>query len=491
MKINDIIESHIKNMQYWDNPFKDSYNKEQNIGEIIKKYSFIEGEEVSKENVKTAGRVIAKRGHGKLSFFDIQDFSGKIQLCFRKDATENFKKIKHLDIGDIIGVEGPVFRTKKHELTILVKNFELLTKNIYPLPEKWHKIQDPEIKYRKRYLHLIMNPQEMEIYVKKSKITKEIRNYLDEKGFIEVETPVLQPIAGGANARQFKTYHNELGIPLYLRIAPELYLKRLIVGGFEKIYEISRVFRNEGISYKHNPEFNMIEIYWAYKNYETMIDLCVDLFHFVMPEKIKYREIEVSNKVRREKMRDLIIKNANVDPLKASLEEMKEILKEVDISKEIAMAKNENDLRGLLMNKIFEEFVEEKLIEPTIVYEFPAVVSPLAKRNKNNPFFADRFELYAFGMELGNGYSELNDPFEQEKIFKWQLENKKYDEESHDFDEDFIEALAYGLPPTGGLGIGLDRWAILYTGVNSIKDVLLFPQMRPKKQENEEKNGKI
>ncbi len=456
-------------------PFGKKYDKKHNIGDIEK-------EELE---VKTAGRIMSYRRQGKASFGHIEDLSGKVQYYVKEEevGTENYDIYKLLGIGDIVGIEGTTFFTHTGELTIRVKKFELLCKNIRPLPEKYHGLQDVELRYRQRYVDLIMNKEVRETFKKRSKIISYIRNYLESKDFLEVETPMMHPIPGGALAKPFVTHHEALDIELYLKIAPELYLKRLVVGGYEKIFEIGRNFRNEGISTRHNPEFTSIEIYWAYTDYKDMMELTEDLIsslakEICQTEVVEYEGIKLdfSRPWKRISYLEAIKEFTGYSVENISKEEAMKIAKELKI---------EFNAKGSLQSIItalFEEKVEKNLIQPTFIYGFPKEASPLAKSNPENPEMADRFELFVFGRELANSYSELNDPMEQRANFVTQLENRELgDEESHRMDEDFIQALEYGMPPTSGLGIGIDRLIMILTNSPSIRDVIFFPQMKPKK----------
>ncbi len=434
-----------------------------------------------------AGRLMAKREMGKLIFAHIQDETDRIQILVAKSeiSPEDFKFFKKfVDIGDIIGVKGRLIKTKTGEITILVKNLKLLTKALRPLPEKYHGLKDTELRYRMRYVDLIMNPEVRELFKTRTRIIQYIRDYFISEGFLEVETPMMHPIAGGAAARPFITYHNALDMNLYLRIAPELYLKRLIVGGFEKVFELNRNFRNEGVSSRHNPEFTMLEFYEAYATYEDLIKRTEELFYGLALEikgsaKITYQGYEI----------DFTPPWKRVEFLKAITElggVPEEVLynkeKLINFAKEKGIELNLKDPRiGKWWTKLFEELVEPKLIQPTFVIRFPIEVSPLARRNDENPDFADRFELYIAGKEVANAFSELNDPKDQRIRFEEQLKLREVDEEiPPEIDEDFIRALEYGMPPCAGEGIGIDRVVMIFTNSPSIREVILFPHLRRK-----------
>ncbi len=466
-------------------PFGGRFERTHKARQLKELYGDLDNEQLESQNiyVQVAGRIMTKRRKGKAGFAHIQDVSGQIQIYVRLDAVgeEQYELFKMADLGDIVGVKGQVFKTRVGELTIQVTDFQILTKSLRPLPDKWHGLKDIEQRYRQRYLDLIVNHESQRTFIVRSKIIKAIRNYLDDKGFLEVETPMMHSIAGGAAAKPFITHHNALDMDLYLRIALELHLKRLIVGGLEQVYEIGRVFRNEGISTKHNPEFTMLELYQAYANFEDIMDLTEDLISHVAKEvlgttKIKYGEYEIDLTPgwKRAHMADLIKEHTGVDfwqPL--SLEDARSLANEHGI--EI----DENMQVGHIMNEFFEQKVEEKLIQPTFVYGHPTEISPLAKKNAEDPRFTDRFELYIVGRELANAFTELNDPIDQRERFEQQLKERELgNEEAHMMDEDFLLALEYGMPPTGGLGIGIDRLVMLLTDSQSIRDVLLFPLMR-------------
>jgi lysyl-tRNA synthetase class 2 len=466
-------------------PFGKRFERTHLSQEIRSEYEALENEELEKKNVKVAvaGRIMTKRGKGKAGFAHIQDLSGQIQIYVRKDVVgeSEYDLFKTADLGDIVGVTGTVFKTKVGELSIKVDHFEMLTKSLRPLPDKFHGLKDVEQRYRQRYLDLIVNPESKQTFITRSLIIQSMRRYLDAHGYLEVETPMMHAIAGGAAARPFITHHNALDMPLYMRIAIELHLKRLIVGGLEKVYEIGRVFRNEGISTRHNPEFTMIELYEAYADFTDIMKLTENLISHIAQEVlgtqvIQYGEhtVDLTPEWRRLHMVDAIKEYTGVDFWKhMSDEEARALAKEHNI--EI----KDNMKFGHIVNEFFEQRVEEKLIQPTFVYGHPVEISPLAKKNDKDPRFTDRFELFIVGREHANAFTELNDPIDQRQRFEAQLkEREQGNDEAHMMDEDFVEALEYGMPPTGGLGIGVDRLVMLLTNSPSIRDVLLFPLMR-------------
>ena len=460
-------------------PFGRRYDVTHHAQELLDQFETLGEEKV----VRMAGRLMAVRGHGKASFTVVEDLSGKIQAYFRLDnlGEEKYAEFKLLDIGDIVGVEGTLFKTHRGEITIKVTDFSILAKSLRPLPEKFHGLKDVETRYRQRYLDLIVNPDVRQTFIARTKIIKSIRSYLDERGFLEVETPVLSPIAGGANARPFITHHNALDIDMYLRIATELYLKRLVVGGLERVYELGRVFRNEGIDIRHNPEFTSIEIYQAYADYNDLMDVTEGIVRQATIDacgstKITYEGTEIDlSSFRRVTMNDAVAEVTGKDFSKAqSVEEARAMADELGVPMD-----GKNSI-GEIMYEVFDEKVESTLIQPTFVTQYPTEVSPLAKRNKENPAFTDRFEAFVYGRELANGFSELNDPIDQEQRFiDQQKARENGDDEAHMMDHDYITALEYGLPPTGGLGIGIDRLVMFLTDSPSIRDVLLFPTMKP------------
>ena len=464
-------------------PFGHRFEVSHHAKDVLEQFGHLEGEEESSEEITIAGRLMAIRGHGKASFSVLMDRSGRIQIYFKLDVLgeEKYSQFKLLDIGDIIGVKGHVFRTRRGEITIRVDDFDMLSKSLRPLPEKFHGLTDTEIRYRQRYVDLIMNPEVMNTFVARTNIMKSIREYLDERDYIEVETPVLGTIAGGAAARPFITHHNTLDLDMYLRIATELNLKRLIVGGMERVYEMGRVFRNEGMDVRHNPEFTTIELYQAYADYTDLMDITEGLVLNAANKVLGTTEfdyqgthIDLAN-VKRISMNDAVKEATGKDFLSCqTVEEARAMATEIGVPYE------ERFGIGGILNAAFEEKVEETLMQPTFITGHPTEISPLAKRNPENPMITDRFEFFIYGRELANGFTELNDPIDQEGRFLDQLKQREAgDDEAHEMDRDFITALEYGLPPTGGLGIGIDRLVMFLTDSASIRDVLLFPTMKP------------
>lgn len=434
--------------------------------------------------VKMAGRIMAIRGHGKTCFMDMQDKTGRIQVYVRKDVIgeENYALIKLMDIGDTVGITGTAFRTHMGELSIKANSVEMLSKSLRPLPEKWHGLKDVETRYRQRYVDLIVNPEVRDTFVKRSQIIRSVREVLDSHDFLEVETPILNTIAGGAAARPFISYHNALDMQVYMRIAPELYLKRLIVGGMDRVYEMGRVFRNEGIDNRHNPEFTSVEIYQAFADYRDMMDLTEEVVvktaeKVLGTTTINYEgtTIELASPWKRMSMIEAVKEYSGKDFTNVTdLEEARAIAKELNVAVEPSFG------IGKIINACFEEYVEDKLIQPTFITGHPKEISPLAKSNPENPEITDRFEAYIYGREICNGFTELNDPIDQKERFLKQVEERANgDEEANMMDEDFVNALEYGLPPTGGLGIGIDRLVMLLTNSSTIRDVLFFPTMKP------------
>lgn len=464
-------------------PFGHRFEVSHHAKDVLEQFAHLEGEEESSEEITIAGRLMAIRGHGKASFSVLMDRSGRIQIYFKLDVLgeEKYSQFKLLDIGDIIGVKGHVFRTRRGEITVRVDDFDMLSKSLRPLPEKFHGLTDTEIRYRQRYVDLIMNPEVMNTFVARTNIMKSIREYLDERDYIEVETPVLGTIAGGAAARPFITHHNTLDLDMYLRIATELNLKRLIVGGMERVYEMGRVFRNEGMDVRHNPEFTTIELYQAYADYTDLMDITEGLVLNAANKVLGTTEFDYQGthidlaKVKRISMNDAVKEATGKDFLSCqTVEEARAMATEIGVPYE------ERFGIGGILNAAFEEKVEETLIQPTFITGHPTEISPLAKRNPENPMITDRFEFFIYGRELANGFTELNDPIDQEGRFLDQLKQREAgDDEAHEMDRDFITALEYGLPPTGGLGIGIDRLVMFLTDSASIRDVLLFPTMKP------------
>ena len=465
------------------------YDKTHDFKTIRDSFDALEGSDVS-----VAGRILSRRDMGKANFIDLVDESGKMQIYIKSDdiGADAFAEYRKWDIGDIVGVKGFVFRTRRGEISIHTKEITLLSKSLLPLPEKWHGLKDQDLRYRQRYVDLIVNPEVRDTFVKRSRIIAEIRNYLNERGFLDVETPILHNMAGGANARPFITHHNTLGIDLYLRIALELHLKRLIVGGFERVYELGRVFRNEGMDTRHNPEFTLLELYQAYTDYNGIMELTEDLIRTVArrvlgTETVTYGgvEIDLSKPFTRLSMVDAVKQYAGVDFGKIQSDDEAKAL-----AKAHHIAYEERHKRGDILNLFFEQYCEDKLIQPTFITNHPVEISPLAKKMPENPAYTERFELFVIGREHANAFSELNDPIDQRARFEAQAALKACgDEEANDVDEDFLTALEYGMPPTGGLGIGIDRLVMLLTGEPSIRDVLLFPTMKSIDGKKGEKSG--
>lgn len=457
-------------------------NRTHTSGQIKENY-----DELENQTVTVAGRIMSKRVQGKAGFTDIHDRDGKIQLYIKIDdvGEEGLKEFKTFDIGDWISVTGFVFKSKTGEITIHIKEFQLISKALKPLPEKWHGLKDPDLRYRQREVDLISNPEVKETFIKRTKIIKAIREFLDNRGYLEVETPILSPIAGGAAARPFITHHNALNIDMYLRIATELYLKRCIVGGLEKVYDMGKNFRNEGIDIRHNPEFTMIELYEAYADYYDMMEIMENLVAYVCQKvngstKVVYQgtEIDFTPPWRRLTMVDAVKEYAGIDfnEIKTD-EEAQAIAKE----KYLEFKKDLKDCtRGDILNALFEEYAEEHLIQPTFIMDYPIEISPLTKKKRGNPEFTERFEGFIYGREICNAYSELNDPIVQRERFKQQAKERELgDDEAYVIDEEFMSALETGMPPTGGLGIGVDRLVMFLTDSYSIRDVILFPTMKP------------
>jgi lysyl-tRNA synthetase class 2 len=466
--------------------FPNDFRRNALAGDLLTAYGekAAEALETSAIRVSVAGRMRAKRVMGKASFAKLEDSSGAIQIFLQASALgDSYDEFKTYDVGDVIGAEGVLFRTKTNELSVRVDKILLLTKSLRPLPDKWHGIADTEMRYRRRYVDLIMNEESRRVFEMRSAIVRYLRAFLDSRGFLEVETPMLHPIPGGAAARPFKTHHNALDLGMYLRIAPELYLKRLTVGGFERVYEINRNFRNEGVSTQHNPEFTMLELYQAYADYQDLMELIEKLFQgladsLIGSRKLLYQgtEFDLSKSFARMSIEDIILSNnPEMDPM--SLRDATYLRRVCD---QMKIPYKGGDGPGKLQIEIFEKTGEHTLIQPTFAYGYPAEVSPLSRRNDLDPFITDRWEFFIGGRELANGFSELNDAEDQAQRFKDQVMRKDAgDEEAMYYDADYVRALEYGMPPTAGLGLGVDRLVMLYTNSPSIRDVLLFPHMRP------------
>jgi lysyl-tRNA synthetase class 2 len=470
-------------------PYAGRYETTASALGLFEKYGQTSKEDLEKERVEVtvAGRIVAMRSFGKAGFSHLQDGSGRVQLYVQKNSLgdDRYALFKKLDIGDFIGAKGFLFRTKTNELTVEVEAFTLLSKSLRPLPEKWHGLTDVELRYRQRYVDLIVNPEVKKVFLLRTRIVQSLRAFLNSRGYVEVETPMMQTIPGGATAKPFKTHHNALDMDLFLRIAPELYLKRLLVGGFERVYEINRNFRNEGISTRHNPEFTMLEFYTAYADYRDLITLTEQMISGIAQEVLGTMEVEYEGhridlappwkkitfleSLREAGVPDDVLANAD---------------KARDYAKKLGASLKGGEPLGKLLNEIFEALVETKLIQPTFITDYPTDISPLSKKRDDNPDFVERFELFVAGRELANAFSELNDPVDQkERFLKQVTEREAGDEEAHQMDEDFIRALEYGMPPAAGEGIGIDRLVMLLTNSQSIRDVVLFPQLKPEYQE--------
>jgi len=462
-------------------PYPHSYHPSHTIREAI---TLFQQQKEGSQDISLAGRIISRRSIGKMSFLDIRDSSGKIQLSLRYDllGQEKYQFLQDIDIGDIIGAKGRLFRTKSGELTLEVSDFAMLCKSLRPLPEKWHGLADVEKRYRQRYLDLISNEESRSVFVLRSKIITAVRSFLDKQGFMEVETPVLQPRAGGALARPFVTHHHALDEDLYLRIALELHLKRLVVGGFDKVYEVGRTFRNEGISVEHNPEFTLLECYQAYSDYSDIMRLVEEMFSHVAKEVLgdtklacNGQNIDLALPWQRVCLREAIRNHCDIDfedyPDAASLRTR---------MAELGIEADPNKGRGRLIEELISTCVEPRLVQPTFLLDYPVEMSPLAKRKRGDDHLVERFEGFVYGMEVANAFTELNDPLEQRERFRQQVKERIADEEAEIVDEDFLQALEYGMPPTGGLGVGIDRLVMLLTGQQSIREVILFPQLKTK-----------
>ncbi len=486
----ELIQARLAKLKSWEekhgSPYELSFEPSQSLLEVEVQFKDLKPGESSSSRARLAGRLVSRREHGKATFGHIKEGTGSIQLFLsvRALSPQDYQEFLDLiDIGYIVGVEGEILKTRRGELSIEVEKFCLLAKCLRPLPEKWHGLQDVETRFRQRYLDLLMNPQVKEVFETRSKVLKAVKSFLNSRGFLGVETPILQPLPGGAAARPFVTHHNALDVDLYLRIAPELYLKRLVVGGLEKVYEIGKNFRNEGISVKHNPEFTMLEVYEAYSDYRGMKKLLEEMLREVVKEakgtlKVNYQGKEVDfSSFHEATLLQLVEEKVGTA---VSFEMSKEKLKKV--AEVHGVEVKDYFGKGKIIAELFEKVVEPQIHQPTFVFDYPKEISPLARTHPRNPNLTERFELIVVGREIANAFSELNDPIEQRKRFEEQLALRELgDEEAQRLDEDFLQALEYGLPPTGGLGVGIDRLVMLLTDSYSIREVLLFPQLRPEK----------
>jgi lysyl-tRNA synthetase class 2 len=477
-------------------PYPHKFEYTHTLGQIQASFEGTAAPELEEKKVfvRICGRVLSMRRQGKAGFIDLSDGETRLQCYVRRDfvGPENFDLFKLFDVGDIVGIEGTVFRTHTNELTIAASTVHHLAKNLLPLPEKWHGLTDVETRFRQRYVDLIVNPEVRSVFVKRSKIIREIRNFLDARGYLEVETPVLQTVAGGALARPFRTHHNALDIDLYLRIALELYLKRLIVGGIARVYELSRIFRNEGISTQHNPEFTMLEFYQAYSDYRDLMDLSQEMLTGIAEAITGSRQVSYGGQIidfdhwQRLAMKEAIVQFWPESSPAPSEQDLRSLEKLRALAASVNARFEPTDGPGKLLALLFETVAEDHLIQPTIIYDYPSEVSPLSKTKADDPSTVERFELYIAGMEIANAYSELNDPAEQKARFEEQLSARgRGDEEAHDMDSDYVRALSYGMPPTAGEGIGIDRLTMILTDSQSIRDVILFPLLRPEQSANE------
>ncbi|MDO8426491.1 MAG: lysine--tRNA ligase [Deltaproteobacteria bacterium] len=467
------------------NPYPNDFKPSAECAQVLKDFGELTKEDLEAKNISLsiAGRIMAIRDFGKASFIQVKDRTGRLQAYIKKEIVgeEAYSLFKAMDMGDIIGLEGALFRTRTNELTVEAKRLRLLAKGLHPLPEKWHGLTDIEARYRQRYLDLMVNPEVKDVFLKRTAIVKYLRDFLCSRDFIEVETPMLQPIAGGAAAKPFKTFHNALGMELCLRIAPELYLKRLVVGGLERVFEINRNFRNEGISTQHNPEFTMLEFYQSYATYEDLMDLTEEMISSLVQEvhgakKIDYQgtALDFTPPWQRITVKEAVLKYS-----KAPEEIFTDRDKALKFSKELGLNIPEGLSHGKIITEIFEAAAEHRFIQPTFVTQYPVDVSPLSRKNEKDPSLVDRFELLVMGREIANAFSELNDPVDQKERFLSQLKEKAAgDVEAHEMDEDFVKALEYGMPPTAGEGIGIDRLVMILTNSPSIRDVILFPQLK-------------
>jgi lysyl-tRNA synthetase class 2 len=488
----DLIQQRIRKLEVLKgegiDPFPNNFRVTHTSKDIQETFGSMSDEELGsvKESFCLAGRIMAIRNFGKASFIHIQDRKGKIQAYVQRDAVgeKALELFKTFDIGDFVGLEGRIFRTKTHELTLQVQSLQLLVKSLRPLPEKWHGLTDIEARYRYRYLDLIANPRVKEIFVTRIRAIQMIRDFFTRRDFIEVETPMMHPIPGGATAKPFKTYDNSLGLELYMRVAPELFLKRLVIGGLERVFEINRCFRNEGISTQHNPEFTMLEFYRSYATYEDMMEMTEELLCSMVKEihgglRLTYqgKEIDFTPPWRRIRFRESLLESGRLDAAT-----LKDPLKAREAAKELGVEVEKAASHGRVLADLFKEVVEPHLLQPTFVTHLPTEVSPLSRRNESDPEVVDRFELFVSGREIANGFSELNDPIDQRARFLQQLKERSDEADSSlRLDEDFLRALEYGMPPTAGEGIGIDRWVMLLTDVPSIRDVIFFPLLRMEK----------
>ena len=500
-ELNDVLKGRIdkacalldENVALYPNTFR----RDTDLADIVSAYADMDDDGLAAvgRSFAVAGRVRSVRSFGKVTFVKLQDPSASMQIFVARDdlGVEAYQLFKKYDIGDILGISGDLFRTKTGELTLRARSVVLVTKSMRPLPEKYHGLKDMETRYRQRYVDLIVTPRTSEIFRKRTMIVRGIRNYLDARGFLEVETPMMQPIPGGATARPFETHHNALDMKLYMRIAPELYLKRLLVGGFEKVYEINRNFRNEGISTRHNPEFTMLEFYWAYANFTDLMDLTEDMLSIVARDVcgstiVTYQEMEIDltpGKWTRISFHDSLEKIGGVDPA-----DYKDYERCAALVKKNGEKVVKGEKLGKLQAKLFDIFVEPKLIQPHFIYHYPTDISPLSRRNEDNPEITDRFELFVVGRELANAFSELNDPVDQRGRFEDQVQEKAAgDDEAHFMDEDYVRALEYGMPPAAGQGVGIDRLVMLLTDSPSIREVILFPLLRRESTSGQPSSG--
>ena len=488
----ELIQQRIRNLEELRgegvNPFPNNFRVTHTSQAIHQAFDSLSDEALasSGEICSIAGRIMAIRDFGKASFIQIQDRTGRIQAYLRKDIVGEpaFKLFKKFDIGDIIGAKGNVFRTKTRELTLQVDSFQLLTKSLRPLPEKWHGLTDVEIRYRQRYLDLTVNPEVKKIFLTRMKAIRRIRNFFAERDFLEVETPMMHPIPGGATAKPFKTYHNALAMDLYMRVAPELFLKRVVVGGFERVFELNRCFRNEGISTQHNPEFTMLEFYQAYATYQDMMQMTEALLSSLVKEihgkpSLTYQgtEIDFTPPWKKVRFKDALVEYGGVDPVL-----LKDPSRAIDEAKRLGLDLKKGTSHGRVLAELFDELVEPRLIQPTFITHYPTDISPLSRRNEEDPDVVDRFELFIAGKEIANGFSELNDPIDQRERFLQQLKERSDETDTGlRLDEDFLHALEFGMPPTAGEGIGIDRLVMLLSDAASIREVIFFPLLRMEK----------